>query len=180
MKFSRFKFSFCWTFNILTHPVNIVKCFFNFLRLTFPVSKACRFSTAWLLYQTVYALSRTCSNFFELFHPSRSASAWLWEKSSSALKRQLDYITTLWPHCQYPFLTFLLCRKYMVWNQIFTIIFFLSGYSFIFFFFVPILVYSPPANCTGCFSAHGLSISTTVPSSIATWTTHCLKPVGLR
>ena len=31
MKFSRFKFSFCWTFNILTHPVNIVKCFFNFL-----------------------------------------------------------------------------------------------------------------------------------------------------
>ena len=31
MKFSRFKFSFCWTFNILTQPVNIVKCFFNFL-----------------------------------------------------------------------------------------------------------------------------------------------------
>ena len=96
MKFSRFKFSFCWTFNILTHSVNIVKCFFNFLRLTFPVSKACRFSTAWLLYQTVYALSRTFSNFFELFHPGRSASAWLQEKSSSALKRQLDYVTTLW------------------------------------------------------------------------------------
>ena len=31
MKFSRFKFSFCWTFNILTHLVNIVKCFFHFL-----------------------------------------------------------------------------------------------------------------------------------------------------
>ena len=31
MKFSRFKFSFCWTFNILTHSVNIVKRFFNFL-----------------------------------------------------------------------------------------------------------------------------------------------------
>ena len=31
MKFSRFKFSFCWTFNILTHSANIVKRFFNFL-----------------------------------------------------------------------------------------------------------------------------------------------------
>ena len=31
MKFSRFRFSVCWTFNILTHSVNIVKRFFNFL-----------------------------------------------------------------------------------------------------------------------------------------------------
>ena len=64
MKFSRFKFSFCWTFNILTHSVNIVKCFFNFLRLTFPVFKACRFSTAWLFYQTFDSLS---SPFFFFF-----------------------------------------------------------------------------------------------------------------
>src|SRR5699024_4524190 len=44
----------------------------------------------------------------------------------------------------------------------------LSGYSFKFFLFVPILINSPPANCTGCFSAQGISISTTIPSSIGT------------
>ena len=39
---------------------------------------------------------------------------------------------------------------------------------FKFFLFVPILIYSPPANCTGCFSAQGISINTTLPSSIGT------------
>ena len=39
---------------------------------------------------------------------------------------------------------------------------------FKFFLFVPIRIYSPPANCTGCFSAQEISISTTILSPIGT------------
>ena len=60
---------------------------------------------------TADEIVQTFSNFF---HSDRSASAWLREKSSSALKRQLDYITILWSHCQYPFLIFSIRAQYSV------------------------------------------------------------------
>ena len=52
--------------------------------------------------------------FFELFHPSRSASAWLREKSLSALKRQLVYIITFFDLRQVGFSFFLIFFKTLV------------------------------------------------------------------
>ena len=70
MKFSRFKFSVLLNVIILTQPVNIVKRFFLFHQVFIKSTenfRRCCFSTAWLLYQTAYALSRTFLNFFRTF-----------------------------------------------------------------------------------------------------------------
>ena len=73
MKFSRFKFSVVLNVIILTQPVNIVKRFFLFHQVfikSMENFRRCCFATAWLLYQTTYALSRTFLSFFRTF-PSR-------------------------------------------------------------------------------------------------------------
>ena len=70
MKFSRFKFSVVLNVFILTQPVNIVKRFFLFHQVfikSMENFRRCCFATAWLLYQTAYALSRTFLNFFRTF-----------------------------------------------------------------------------------------------------------------
>ena len=70
MKFSRFKFSVLLNVIILTQPVNIVKRFFLFHQVfikSMENFQRCCFATAWLLYQTAYALSRTFLNFFRTF-----------------------------------------------------------------------------------------------------------------
>ena len=70
MKFSRFKFSVVLNVFILTQPVNIVKRFFLFHQVfikSMENFQRCCFATAWLLYQTAYALSRTFLNFFRTF-----------------------------------------------------------------------------------------------------------------
>ena len=67
MKFSRFRFSVLLNVIILTQPVNIVKRFFLFHQVfikSMENFRRCCFATAWLLYQTAYALSRTFLNFF--------------------------------------------------------------------------------------------------------------------
>ena len=70
MKFSRFRFSVVLNVFILTQPVNIVKRFFLFHQVfiqSMENFRRCCFATAWLLYQTAYALSRTFLNFFRTF-----------------------------------------------------------------------------------------------------------------
>ena len=70
MKFSRFKFSVLLNVIILTQPVNIVKRFFLFHQVfikSMENFRRCCFATAWLLYQTAHALSRTFLNFFRTF-----------------------------------------------------------------------------------------------------------------
>ena len=70
MKFSRFRFSVLLNLIILTQPVNIVKRFFLFHQVfikSMENFRRCCFATAWLLYQTAHALSRTFSNFFRTF-----------------------------------------------------------------------------------------------------------------
>ena len=70
MKFSRFRFSVVLNVFILTQPVNIVKRFFLFHQVfikSMENFRRCCFATAWLLYQTAHALSRTFSNFFRTF-----------------------------------------------------------------------------------------------------------------
>ena len=111
MKFSRFRFSVLLNVIILTQPVNIVKRFFLFHQVfikSMENFRRCCFATAWLLYQTAYALSRTFSNFFRTFssQPIRfrvavrekpvcsPATAWLYYHSLVSLS--------------IPFLTFLL------------------------------------------------------------------------
>ena len=111
MKFSRFRFSVLLNVIILTQPVNIVKRFFLFHQVfikSMENFRRCCFATAWLLYQTAYALSRTFLNFFRTFssRPIRfrvavrekpvcsQATAWLYYHSLVSLS--------------IPFLTFLL------------------------------------------------------------------------
>ena len=110
MKFSRFRFSVLLNVIILTQPVNIVKRFFSFSSSFYKIDG--KFS-ALLFCDSLIIISnriRFVKNifklFFELFLPGRSASAWLRETSSSALKRQLIYITTLAALCQVPFSSF--------------------------------------------------------------------------
>ena len=70
MKFSRFRFNVVLNVFILTQPVNIVKRFFLFHQVfikSMENFRRCCFATAWLLYQTAHALSRTFLNFFRTF-----------------------------------------------------------------------------------------------------------------
>ena len=103
MKFSRFRFSVLLNVIILTQPVNIVKHFFLFYQL---FAKSMWGFQCRLFCDSLIIISnciRLVKNIFKLFS---NASAWLREKSLSALKRQLIYITTLAALCQVPFSSF--------------------------------------------------------------------------
>ena len=150
MKFSRFRFSVVLNVIILTQPVNIVKRFFLFHQVfikSMENFRRCCFATAWLLYQTAYALSRTFLNFFRTFssRPIRfrvavreklvcsQATAWLYYHSLVSLSIPFLIFSTraqysvsdtpvIWYYCQgalWPTRCFLhLCRPVLFWYPV--------------------------------------------------------------
>ena len=111
MKFSRFRFSVLLNVIILTQPVNIVKRFFLFHQVfikSMENFRRCCFATAWLLYQTAYALSRTFLNFFRTFssQPIRFRVAVREKLVCSQTTAWLYYHSLV--SLSIPFLTFLL------------------------------------------------------------------------
>ena len=110
MKFSRFRFSVLLNVIILTQPVNIVKHFFLFHQVfikSMENFRRCCFSTAWLLYQTAYALSRTFLNFFSnFFFPADPLPRGCERKVHLLSSDSLSILPPLLPFVKYPFRVF--------------------------------------------------------------------------
>ena len=110
MKFSRFRFSVLLNVIILTQPVNIVKRFFLFHQVfikSMENFRRCCFATAWLLYQTAYALSRTFLNFFSnFFFPADPLPRGCERKARLLSSDSLSILPPLLPFVKYPFRVF--------------------------------------------------------------------------